>query len=164
VFVVRRDGSDLRQLSSLGYETIAGWSPDGSELYYAIPDAGGEGWLLKAAAVETGVTRDLFVLKDASRKAPTPALSPDGMWIAYRAADLASLYLAGMDGSPARLVLDQPATAISGIVWEKEGHLLGVSLITPETPDGEVILLQIDNCEAYRLPGMHGELDGIILP
>jgi hypothetical protein len=164
VFVVRRDGANLRQLSNLGYESIAGWSPDGSELYYAIPDAGGEGWLLKAAAVETGVTRDLFVLKDASRKAPMPAVSPDGVWIAYRAVDNASLYLAGMDSSPARLVLDQPATAINGIVWEKEGHLLGVSLITPETPDGAVILLQIDNCEAYHLPGMHGELDGIIIP
>ena len=164
VFVVNRDGSGLRQLSNLGYESIAGWSPDGSELYYAVPDAGGEGWMLKAVSTEQGSTREVILLKGSSRKAPRPAISPDGRQVAYRAQDNASLYIAGLDGSAPRLLLDQPALAISGIVWEKEGHLLGISLITEDSPDGDVILLQIDTCQVYRIPGMHGELNGISLP
>ena len=164
VFVLGGDGGAPRQLSNLGYESIAGWSPDGAVLYYAIPGSGNDGFLLRAVNVAGGGTRDLFVLEDSSRKAPLPAVSPDGRWIAYRASDNASLYIKGMDGSPARLVLDSPAEAINGIVWEKESHLLGVSLITAEHPDGEIFLLAPDSCETYRLPGLSGKLNGVFIP
>jgi Tol biopolymer transport system component len=93
-----------------------------------------------------------------------PAVSPDGKWIAYRASDNSSLFIKGMDGSPARLLLDDPANAINGIAWDKESLLLGVSLITPEYPDGEIILIAPDTCETYRLPGLSGELNGILIP
>lgn len=164
IFVIGNDGKNSRQLSNLGYESIAGWSPDGSTLYYAIPGSSGNGFLLRAVEVSTGNTQDLFVLENSSRKAPMPAVSPDGKWIAYRASDNSSLYIQGMDGSPVRLVLDNPATAINGIAWEKESHLLGVSLITPEVPEGEIILIAPDSCEIYRLPGLSGELDGVFIP
>ena len=164
IFITGSDGKNSRQLSNLGYESIAGWSPDGSTLYYAIPDSSGNGFLLRAVEVNTGNTQDLFVLENSSRKAPLPAVSPDGKWIAYRASDNSSLYIQGMDGSPARLVLDNPATAMNGIAWEKGSHLLGVSLITPEFPDGEIILIAPDSCEIYRLPGLSGELDGVLIP
>lgn len=164
IFLNALDGSSTRQLTNLGYEAIAGWSPDSSTLYYAIPDAGGKGFMLRAMDIKTGRSRDLFVLENSSGKGPFAAVSPDGAWVAYRAKDNSSLYLKGMDGSPARLLLDRPATAISGIVWEKDSHLIGVSLITPETSDGEIILLQFENCETYKLTGLHGELDGIYIP
>lgn len=164
IFVTGSDGKNSRQLSNLGYESIAGWSSDGSTLYYAIPGSSGNGFLLRAVEVSTGNTQDLFVLENSSRKAPMPAVSPDGKWIAYRASDNSSLYIQVMDGSPARLVLDNPATAINGIVWEKESLLLGVSLITPELSDGEIMLIAPDSCEIYRLPGLSGELDGILIP
>ncbi|MGV8026378.1 MAG: TolB family protein [Anaerolineaceae bacterium] len=164
IFVTAIDGSSTRQLTNLGYEAIAGWSSDGSLLYFAVPDASGKGFMLRAINVNTGSSRDLFILEDSSGKAPYAAVSPDGLWVAYRARDNSSLYLKGMDGSPARLLLDRPATAISSIVWEKGSHLLGVSLITPESSDGEIILIQFENCEIYKLPGLHGELDGIFIP
>jgi len=164
IFITGSDGKNSRQLSKLGYESIAGWSPDGSSLYYAIPGSGGNGFLLRAVEVSTGNTQDLFVLENSSRKAPMPAVSPDGKWIAYRASDNSSLYIQGMDGSLARLVLDNPATAINGIAWEKESHLLGVSVITPEVQDGGILLIAPDNCETYRLPGLSGELDGVLIP
>src|SRR5512133_825836 len=85
IFVTGSDGKNPRQLSNLGYESIAGWSPDGSTVYYAIPGSGGNGFLLRAVEVSTGNTRDLFVLENSSRNAPMPAVSPDGKWIAYRA-------------------------------------------------------------------------------
>lgn len=165
IFITRSDGKNSRQLSNLGYELIAGWSPDGSTLYYAIPGSGRNGFLLRAVEVSTGNTRDLFVLENSSRKAPMPAVSPDGKWIAYRASDNSSLYIQGMDGSPARLVLENPATAaITGIAWEKGSQFLGLSLITPELPDGEIIIIAPDSCEIYRLPGLSGELDGVFIP
>ena len=164
VFRVSIDGKDPKQLSNLGYELIAGWSPDGSKLYYAIPGSSGDGFLLRSVDVNTGNTQDMFVLENSSRKAPMPALSPDGKWIAYRASDNSSLYIKGTDGSQARLLLDNPATAINGIVWERESHLLGVSLITSEDQDGEIILISPDSCETYRLPGLSGELDGVLIP
>jgi len=164
IFVAAIDGSGEHQLTNLGYESIAGWSPDGSLLYFAVPDASGTDFMLRAVNVATGSVHDLFLLEDSSGKAPYPAVSPDGQWVAYRARDNSSLYIKGMDGSPARLLLDEPATAISGIVWEQGSHLLGVSLITPQTSDGEIILMQFENCETYILPGLHGELEGIFIP
>lgn len=164
VFLIDSDGKNPGQLSNLGYESIAGWSPDGSILYYAIPGSSGDGFLLRSVDVSTGITKDLFVLEKSSRKAPMPAVSPDGKWIAYRASDNSSLFIKGMDGSPARLLLDNPAGAISGIAWDKESRLLGVSVITPEYPDGEIILMAPERCETFRLPGLSGELDGVLIP
>lgn len=164
IWIVGIDGSGQRRLSDLGFETIAGWSPNGEQLYYAAPDASGNGWQFKSITVSTGAVEDLFILENASRKAPMPALSPDGQWIAYRAADNSSLYLIRTDGTQSQLVIDRPATAISGFAWEKQGHLLAVSMITLDNPDGVVVLLQLDPCEAYILPGMHGVVEGIIIP
>ncbi|MFZ3071554.1 MAG: hypothetical protein WA110_10595, partial [Anaerolineaceae bacterium] len=155
-FIIGSDGSVLKQLSDLGYESLAGWSPDGSQLYYAIPGSSGDGFLLRSVNVETGDTEDLFVLENSSGKAPMPAISPDGKWIAYRARDNSSLYLKGMDGSPARLLLDNPATAINGLAWESAGHFLAVSLITSADQEGEMLLIAPDSCETYRLSGMNG--------
>lgn len=164
VFLINSDGKNPKQLSNLGYESIAGWSPDGSNLYYAIPGSSGDGFLLRSVEVSSGNTQDLFVLENSSLKEPMPAMSPDGKWIAYRAIDNSSLYIKGMNRSQARLLLDNPATAINGIAWDRESYLLGVSLITPEYQDGEVILITPDSCEIYRLPGLSGELDGVFIP
>ncbi|MCC6189075.1 MAG: PD40 domain-containing protein [Anaerolineales bacterium] len=166
VFVASLDGGDPRQLSDLGYETIAGWSPDGTLLYYAIPSASNDGFLLRAADIASGEVRDLFVLPNSSLKAPMPAVSPDGKWIAYRGQDSASLYVMGMDGGESRQVIAAPSGdyPITGIVWGPSGGLLGVSLNTLASRDGEILLLQLEACEAYRLPTMHGELEGLLIP
>jgi len=166
IFVASLGDDQRRQLSNLGYEAIAGWSSDGKLLYYAIPDSSGKGWMLRAVDVATGEGRDLFVLENSSRKAPMPAISPDGNWVAYRGADNGSLYLIRINGADGHVVIEQPSPgyAISGIVWGPDGGLLGVSMVAPEIPQGEIILMQIESCEAYVLPGVVGELNGLLIP
>jgi len=158
------DGSNQQQLTNLGYEELAGWSPDGSVIYFAIPGAGGDGFMLRSVSITTGESKDVFVLENSSMKAPWSSISPDGNWIAYRAKDNASLYIKNMDGSPARLVLDNPAIAINGITWEKGGHFLGVSLITEQNQEGEIFIIAPDSCETYRLTGVSGMLDAVYIP
>jgi hypothetical protein len=164
VYVMAADGSALRQLTDLGYESIAGWSPDGSLIYYAIPSASEEGFELMSVDVNSGVSQDVFLLNNSSLKAPIPTISPDGKWVAYRDRNMKSVYIKSMDGKTVRLLLDQPGYALSGIVWDKDSNLLGVGVVTEQNQDGEIILLAPDSCEAYRIPGINGELDGVLIP
>ena len=164
IVVMNVDGSNQKQLTNLGYEELAGWSMDGSFIYYAIPGASGNGFMLRSVNIPTGESKDLFVLENSSLKAPWSSVSPDGNWIAYRAKNNSSLYLKNLDGSPARLVLDNPAIAINGITWEKDGTLLGVSLITEQNQEGEIFIIAPDSCETYRLTGVSGMLDAIYIP
>jgi hypothetical protein len=164
IIVMNIDGSNQQQLTNLGYEELAGWSPDGDLIYYAIPGASGNGFMLRSVSITTGESKDNFILENSSMKAPWSSISPDGNWIAYRAKDNASLYIKNMDGSPARLVLDNPAIAINGITWDKGGQLLGVSLITEQNQEGEIFIIALDSCETYRLTGVSGMLDAVYIP
>jgi len=161
IFMIGREGGDPVQLSNLGYESIAGWSPDSTRLYYTIPGSSNEGFELWEVNVGSGEASFLFVIENSSLKAPYPAVSPDGSRIAYRGRDNSSLYIKNMDGSEARLLLDDPTLAVSGIAWEREGYLLGISLITGVNHEGEVILLSPESCETYRFRGVRGELRAI---
>lgn len=163
IFVLRLMDHQMQQVSNLGYESIAGWSPDGTRLYYTIPGHA-EGFLLRAVDLQTGITTDLFTLERSSRKAPMAVLSPDGQWIAYRGDDNRSLYLKPMNGEPARLIMAPSGIAINGLAWEKTGRFLGVSLITEEAPEGALYLISPATCEGYAIPGISGALNGIIVP
>ncbi|MBW6472370.1 MAG: hypothetical protein K0B14_04535 [Anaerolineaceae bacterium] len=164
IVVMNIDGSNQHQLTNLGYEELAGWSPDGNLIYYAIPGASGNGFMLRSVNIITGDSKDVFALENSSMKASWSSISPDGNWIAYRAKDNASLYLKNLDGSPARLVLDNPAIAINGITWDKGGQLLGVSLITEQNQEGEIFIIAPDSCETYHLTGVSGMLDAVYIP
>ncbi|MGB8253207.1 MAG: hypothetical protein WCF08_08305, partial [Anaerolineaceae bacterium] len=66
-------------------------------------------------------------------------------------------------GGPPRLLLSDPGMAVNGIAWEQGGYLMGVSVMTSEYPEGEMLLIGVDGCETYRLPGLSGELDGVFI-
>jgi Tol biopolymer transport system component len=163
IFVVPTDGSSApRRLTNLGYEAIAGWSPDGQRLYYAIP-----GLILKEVDMSTGVSRDLFALKDSSAKDPSPTLSPDGVWIAYAGTD--GLYVVRTDGTQGHLLIDDRSledgiSGLSGYAWGQSSDWLVVNLVGSDETDNKVILLNPDTCEAYLLPNLNGEVKGLILP
>ncbi|MCE1252588.1 MAG: hypothetical protein LWX83_03450 [Anaerolineae bacterium] len=164
LYITGRDGSAPRQLSGLGYESIAGWSPDGSLVYYAVPDAANLGFMLRSVNINSNETRDVILLDDSSRKAPMPAVSPDGQWVVYRGSDNNSLYIKPLNGGSARLLLDKPGLAITGLTWEKQGHLLGFSLVKENAGSSETFLMQVDNCETYRLPFIQGEINALYIP
>lgn len=82
-----------------------------------------------------------------------------GNWIAYRGVDNGSLYLMRMDGTLGCPLIEKssPAFTVSGIVWGRGGDLLGVSMLTPEAPEGSLILMKWETCETYILLSLHGE-------
>jgi hypothetical protein len=60
--------------------------------------------------------------------------------------------------------LDKPTAGITGILWSPNGGWLGVSLGNSNTEDRTVVLLQPEGCQAYLLPALHGDLEGLYLP
>ena len=161
VFIVNADGSHNRQVSSLSYESIVGWSPDGARLYFVAPYTGGAAWKVYAFDLASGATQELFTIENGTPKFLNPSISPDGQWIAYRGQDNSSLYLVRTDGSDMHLLLDD-----IGVVrneWSLSG-LLAASLGNVKSEELTSILIKPDGCEAYSLPELRGEIQGIFIP
>jgi hypothetical protein len=59
------------------------------------------------------------------------------------------------------LVIDNSAAV--GIEWSRSGWL-GVSLGKANSDEYTVVLLKPDGCEAYLLPALHGDLEGLSIP
>jgi Tol biopolymer transport system component len=157
--IINVDGSNPRKLGGKDHYSLAGWSADGTKLYVTL--LGADGFTLQSLDLTMGEFKSLFTLEDSSRKAPFATISPSGEWIAYRASDNSSLYLMQMDGSDEHLVLMRPADAISSIVWSNDSNWLGVSLVNSPTDERTVVLLQPWSCQAYLLPNLHGEFEGL---
>ena len=152
------DGTGLRRLyDDSNHGALAGWSPDGAQLYFTAP--GLEGQTLYAIDLATGEVKTLFILEDASLKAPNATVSPDGTWLAYR--DLAmNVYLVRKDGTDRHLVASG-SVGISTIVWS--GDWLGIGLGNFNA-EPTLVLLQPQTCKAFILPELHGNLEGLRLP
>ncbi len=161
VFIVNADGTQVRQFSDLSYESIVGWSPDGTQLYFVVPYTGGAAWKVYSFDLASGSARELFTIENGTPKFLNPTLSLDGEWIAYRGRDNSSVYLVHPDGSGMHLVIDNSAAV--GIEWSRSGWL-GVSLRKANSDESMVVLIRPDGCEAYLLPALHGDLEGLSLP
>jgi Tol biopolymer transport system component len=162
VFIVAvTDGAQARQVSQQSYEGLIGWSPDSTQLYFVAPFTGGAAWKVYAFDLSSGILRNLFTIENGTPKALDAALSLDGNWIAYWGRDNSSLYLVHPDGSDMHLVLDNVGAV--GVEWSQSGWL-GVSLATNSNGQMAVVLLKPDGCEAYLLPALHGELEGLSIP
>jgi len=161
-FIARVDGSQVRQISDWSYETIIGWSPDSTQLYYAVPFTGGAAWKVYSYEVTSGATQERFTIENGTPKLLNPKLSPDGNWIAYRGQDNSSLYLVRTDGSDMHLLLDNVGAA--GVEWGRSGWL-GVSLRQANTVESVMVIIRPAGCEAYLLPtALHGDLQGLYIP
>ncbi len=155
ISLIAPDGTQLRRLfDDSNQGALAGWSLDGAQLYFTAP--GLDGQTLYAIDLATGEVKTLFVLEDASLKAPNATISPDGTWIAYRDRAM-NVYLERMDGTDRHLV----ASGSSTIVWS--GDWLGIGLLNFNAED-TLVLLQPQTCQAFVLPELHGYLEGLRLP
>ena len=162
VFVVNTDGTQARQVSDLSYESVVGWSPDGTQLYFVVPFTGGAAWKVYSFDLASGSARELFIIENGTPKFLDPTLSLDGEWIAYRGRDNSSLYLVHPDGSDMHLVLDNAGAV--GIEWSRSGWL-GVSLEKANSDESTVVLIKPDGCQVYLLPpALHGQLEGLRIP
>ncbi|MDR3573477.1 MAG: hypothetical protein P4L50_06440 [Anaerolineaceae bacterium] len=159
VFVVDSNGANVRQISSLSYESVVGWSPDSSNLYFVIPFTGGAAWKVYSFDLVSGKGQELFTIENGTPKFLDPNLSPDGKWIAYRGRDNSSVYMVHPDGSDMHLLLDNAGDRT--IAWSQSGWL-GVSL--DYNGGTSVVLLKPDSCEAYLLAALHGDLEGLSVP
>ncbi len=161
VFIVDISSGQTRQVSTLSYESIAGWSPDGARLYFTAPYTGGAAWKVYVFDLASGATQELFTIENGTPKFLNPSLSPDGLWIAYRGRDNSSVYLVRTDGSDMHLMLD--IVGAGRLEWSASGWL-GVNLMGTDEYYSPMILLKPDGCQAYRVPGQHGELEGLFVP
>lgn len=149
-------------ISSLGFESTVGWLPDDSRLITAAMFSGGSAWQIRSIDPNTGDAQDLFVIEDGSYKSLSAALSPDGQWIAYRGRNNNDIHLVKLDGSENRLLLDNPAGAISGMVWAGNGWL-GLSLLNADGSQEQSILVDPASCTIYKVPGLTGTLEGLFI-
>jgi WD40 repeat protein len=161
VFVINADGTQARQISNLSYESVVGWSPDGT-LYFVVPFTGGAAWKVYSYDLASGTAQERFTIENGTPKFLNPQLSQDGNWIAYRGRDNSSVYLVHPDGSDMHLIIDNAGAV--GIEWSGSGWL-GVSMGTTDPDVSTVALIKPDGCEAYLLPAaLHGELEGLFIP
>ena len=161
-WVIKADGTGARQISDQSYDAVIGWSPDGAEVYFAIPFTGGAAWQVRAVNTTTLAWRDPFIIENGSAKSLSAALSPDGVWIAYRSRDHTGVYLVRTNGEEAHPVLEKVTQGISGIVWGRGGWL-GVSMVDSGGDDRILVLVQPETCLAYALPAVRGDLEGLHL-
>jgi WD40 repeat protein len=162
VFIVDATSDQVRQVSSAGYESVIGWSADGSVLYIGVPAAGGAAWQVRAVNPANGEYELKFTIEDGSYKALNAALSPDGQWIAYRGRDNASVHLIKTDGSGARLLVDSVGVGTSGIAWTASGWL-AMTVMTNDSGSVSVLLVDPASCTAYATPNFKGVLQGIVV-
>jgi WD40 repeat protein len=164
VVVMKADGSGLRRVTQgVSIEELSGWSPDGEQVLYTVLGEGGKHYL-KLADIDTGTVTDLFAI---DWKNPSPALSPDGKWVAYLdrpfGAYSAGVYVARLDGSGRRLMTQleaQPSYAFSPF-WSPDGKWLAVSIQDANAfmpGDPSIALIQPDTCEVVPMTGVKGEI------
>jgi hypothetical protein len=164
VMFMDADGSNLRRATQgVSYEWLAGWSADGKQLLYTVLGEGGS-HSVKLVDIGTGAVTDLFAIK---WKNPSPALSPDGQWVAFLEPSFggfgADIFISRLDGSDRRLMTNiGPGQYYAySPFWSPDGKWLAVSIQDAgafQPGDPEIALIQPDTCRVVKLAGVKGEI------
>lgn len=158
LYRVRYDGSGLERLTQgPEYELLLDWSADGKGVYYGFPSAGGV--TLRYLDLARRTAHDLFTIE---AKDAWAAISPDGERIAYIARAPGAigygLYLARLDGSEARLLVQLDHWGITHPVWSPDGRWLLVTVVNADRVQAENLPALIDpvTCQVVPLTGIEG--------
>src|SRR5262245_47847847 len=139
IYVMNRDGSQLRRITDLSepyapgwWDTAFAWSPDGSQIAFAYPaHAAGAGWTQSSSIYLVDVSNGrltTLVGENANGSAIAPiAWSPDGTKLAFgRVAGLLrhtrnSLSVIDVDGSNEVRLVELPAIDLGPLAWSADG-------------------------------------------
>jgi Tol biopolymer transport system component len=163
IYVIHPDGSGLKQVTGYtGVPSVVGFLPDNRRLVVTVLGAGGS--QVRAVDIHTGQVQDLFTIDSA--KGGFALLSPEGTHLAFAEMTFGmtsyGIYVAALDGSDKRLVagMDLNGIGISVNAWSPDGKWLALTVMQfsggqeTETP----VLLNLETCQAYPLPGLSGRV------
>ncbi len=153
LFVVPAEGGTTRQLTSGPYDHDGqpAWTPDGEALVVAANRE--EDWEYDPLDSEIYEVRlaDGAITALTDRQGPdgSPAVSPDGRWIAYTGFDdreqgyqVTHLYLLGRDGSGSRLLTGSLDRDVQDPVWASDGG--GLYFLYEEEGDGKIGFVDLE--------------------
>lgn len=158
IYVMRTDGSDLRQVTEAEVEQpvppcragafLGGWSPDGKKLtFYAAslsPQLG------QVCTVDIDGSNLAVVVSEPLTFHVEPAWSPDGQWIAYRSIreDNNEIRKVHPDGTGDTNLTNNPATDIEP-GWSPDGQWIVFS--SDRTGGFDLYMMKPDGSEQTRL-------------
>jgi TolB protein len=150
IYVVRRDGSELRAIVETGRnETSPSWSPDGRSIVFERDTTGRGGYDLYIANVATGRMRRLTT---GSAIEAVPAWSPDGKWIAYSRAG--QIWLIRPDGRQAHGLGKTGVGVDWAPDWSPDGRRIAfesTSRTSLSNPVSQVWVMRADGSGKRRL-------------
>jgi eukaryotic-like serine/threonine-protein kinase len=151
LFLIRSDGSDLRQLTNdLARDRSPSWSPDGRRILFSSNRSGKyEAWTIRPDGSD---------LKQVTSLPDQPVLNPfwssDGRQIGftYGSQGTALLDLAAPGARPHLLPKAPGGEAFAGVSWSADGRFLaGVLLRQDESPVPGIVLWSLADNTARRL-------------
>lgn len=159
VFVMETDGGDIRALTDTNTNPLLStWMPDSQSLVITLDE--GVGYHFQLLNVDDASQTSLLRTEQAYDA--SVALSPDGLWMAYldkvpgRMAP--GVYLARIDGSDKRLLMQLDHWMAFGPVFSPDGKWLAVNVMNTDLPDVPITptLIEASSCKVIPLSGLKG--------
>ncbi|HKG23921.1 MAG TPA: hypothetical protein VKC34_18605, partial [Blastocatellia bacterium] len=149
IFVISRDGSQLRQLTNdSAQDRLPRWSPDGSRIAF-LSDRSGKYEIWEVSG-DGGGLEQLTDVSDADVFGPV--WSPDGTRLLYKVRD-SNLFVIE-PGKPRATPQPLPGQPLPGFIpwsWSADGKLLAGWQVRPERPNGGIVIYSFASSSYKRL-------------
>jgi dipeptidyl aminopeptidase/acylaminoacyl peptidase len=167
IWTISPDGSNLRQVTTVGREDGFTWSPDGTRIAFSrhAPIDGDQRFVPNDIyVVDADGTNEIKLTDDGVSMAP--AWSPDGTMIAFESYQPTEepnvdLYVMLADGTGRRRLTDDPGNEF-GAAWSPDGALVVYAeraVMVDNTSSCYISVVALDGSRSNRLFGMR-DVDG----